>query len=256
MMEEQKHKLLDNTYHDHDREYETDESVNGVESSFLSPESIRRLRNKKIVRTASHVAIGLVFATVFYLLGLYLPIVPVPNRPHLFNPYRTAHCGNSSEEAFRNGCVIDLIPGAWVHPSCYDQELEKEFLEAGDWKWYADPEGKNELSQEFMRRTPPSPVYVSLAYHDAHCAFTWRKLHRAATRGTPIDSHIGSYVHTKHCSGALSKSRYAPRYPEYVAPARFYEIFTHCDLLENLKGEKLHAGHGHEEHNGTYGGGY
>lgn len=242
-MDEQKRKLVDNDYHDHDSiDYETDDTLKAIEPAFSSKAAINRLRAKRLGRIALFILTGLLFAAAFYLLGLYFPAVPVSNRSYLFNTARTAHCGNTTAEAKANGCVIDLISGAWVHPACYDQELEKEFLEYGDWKWYADPKGETELSEEFMRTTPPDPVWVSLAYHDAHCAFTWRKLHRAAMRGTPIDSQIGSYVHTNHCSGALSKARFMdpsmfPKGidPSWKAPSGFYEIFTHCDLVENCE---------------------
>ncbi|KAE9364267.1 hypothetical protein N431DRAFT_298805, partial [Stipitochalara longipes BDJ] len=113
-------------------------------------------------------------------------------------------CGNSTEEAQRNGCILDFMSEAWVHPDCYDEELEAEFLGLSDWHWYADQEGEQELTKEFIRRTGgPDPMWVSNQYHEQHCKYTWMKLHRAVIRHKPIDNHIGRYEHTLHCSDAL-----------------------------------------------------
>lgn len=231
-MEEQKHKLLDNDYQN--LGYETDDSVSGVGATGLSQASGDQLRIKRLGRTILCVITGVLFAAIFYLLGNYTSVTG--SDPYLAKAFGSGHCGNTSEEATKNGCIVDLIPGAWVHPDCYDKDLEREFLEYGDWHWYADPKGKEEVSEEYMRRTGgPNPVYVSLAYHDTHCAFTWRKLHRAVLRGTPIDSHIGEYEHTEHCSGALAISRDAEKFPEWKAPARFFNLFTSCELPQKCK---------------------
>lgn len=242
-MDEQKQNLLHASYRDIE-DYETDDTLSNAESgtspSYLSrnPKLRRLQRLINPWRTTLLVVSSLVLALTFYLVGRLAPS-PFGSGQGF---HKTGHCGNSSAEALANGCILDLIPGAWVHPQCYDAELEAEFLsyapenEGGKWHWYRDPEGKSELSEDEMRATGgPNPVYVSLAYHDAHCAFTWRKLHRAVVMGRAIDSHIGSYVHTKHCSGRLSKARSDPTFPQWVAPARFYNIFTHCDLPANCE---------------------
>lgn len=230
-MEEQKYELLEN--HDYSLDHEAEDSLGGVKGTYFSPTNSDKLRRRKQWRTILHVVIGLVFAAVFYLLGLYTPAMG--SDPYLSKPFGSGHCGNSSEEAINNGCVIDFIPGGWVHPDCYDEELERDFLEYAGRHWYTDPEGKQELSEDFMRQTGgPNPVYVSMKYHDAHCAYTWKKLHRAILRGKPIDSQIGEYPHTKHCSKALSIARDAEKFP-WKAPARFFTIFTSCELPQKCK---------------------
>jgi hypothetical protein len=139
------------------------------------------------------------------------------------------NCGNTTEEARNNGCILDFIPGAWVHPECYDAELEDEFLKQDDWHWYADAEGQYELSKEYIRETGgPNPIYVSMKYHRQHCAYTWKKLHRALIRQAPIDDHIGGYKHTVHCSKALVL-------PDLDGPSKFFQIFTSCRLPQDCK---------------------
>ncbi|KAH8805505.1 hypothetical protein F5884DRAFT_448130 [Xylogone sp. PMI_703] len=86
-----------------------------------------------------------ILATIFYAVGLRThPRSTISQRER-------KSCGNTTEQARVNGCILDFIPGAWVHPDCYDEELEKEFLGIADWHWYSDTNGQHELSQDFIR---------------------------------------------------------------------------------------------------------
>ncbi|PMD34178.1 hypothetical protein L207DRAFT_468400 [Hyaloscypha variabilis F] len=138
-------------------------------------------------------------------------------------------CGNTSEEAHANGCVLDFIPGAWVHPACYDAELEKEFLDLKPWQWFADKEAKQELTLDYIRETGgPNPIFVSMEYHRQHCAFTWKKLHRAVIRQTPIDTHIGQLKHTIHCADKLAG-------PDPPWKSKFFHISTSCRMPQDFE---------------------
>jgi hypothetical protein len=140
-----------------------------------------------------------------------------------------SHCGNSTGEARAKGCVLDFIAGAWVHPACHDSELEDEFLSLTEWHWSSDAAGNNELDFLFIKETGgPSTIYVSPEYHRQHCAYTWRKLHRAVILHKPIDTHIGGYSHTRHCSQKLAE-------PDVPAPSKFFKIFTKCMMPEDCK---------------------
>ena len=111
-----------------------------------------------------------------------------------------------------------------MHPDCYDDELENEFLQLDDWHWYSDMDGQHELSKDYIRQTGgPNPIHVSMKYLDLHCAYTWRKLHRAVIRQALIDDNIGIYSHTEHCSGALATSKLKDT---VKAPPRFFHLFT------------------------------
>jgi hypothetical protein len=143
------------------------------------------------------------------------------------------HCGNTSAEARANDCILDFIPGAWVPRACYDAELEKEFLGLQNWQWYADKESQHELSLESIRETGgPNPLFVSMEYHRQHCGYTWRKLHRAVIRDVPIDTHIGGYRHTVHCSDALAS-------PDLPMRSKFFEIFASCKMPQDCKSYKV-----------------
>lgn len=139
------------------------------------------------------------------------------------------YCGNTSEEARTNGCVLDLIAGAWVPRACYDAELESQFLNLQPWRWFADYRGKRELTLAHIRKTGgPKAIWVSPEYHRQHCAFTWKKLHRAIIRQTPIDTHIGALSHTMHCSDRLTK-------PDSKWKSGFYHISTSCRMPYDCK---------------------
>lgn len=133
-------------------------------------------------------------------------------------------CGEPGKEARQSGCLYDFISGAWVHPECHDTELEEEFLALQDWEWFEDDAKVRQVPVEEMRRTGgPNPVYVSIKYHDTHCAYTWKKLHRAILGKRKIDSQIGSIHHTMHCSDTIFRNR-----SEDQAISRFGHKSTFC----------------------------
>ncbi|KAH7336731.1 hypothetical protein BKA65DRAFT_403161 [Rhexocercosporidium sp. MPI-PUGE-AT-0058] len=146
--------------------------------------------------------------------------------------FKAGNCGKTMEEARDKGCVMDLISGSWVPLECYDEQLEKQFLGEADWQWFSDQDGQHELSEEFIRETGgPNPYFVTKEYHNLHCAYTWMKLHKAVLLNGPIDSHIGNYKHTNHCSRSMIPIDEV----EKKAPSAFYHIFAKCDLPQNSK---------------------
>ncbi|KAH8598647.1 hypothetical protein B0O99DRAFT_615592 [Bisporella sp. PMI_857] len=141
-------------------------------------------------------------------------------------PLQWKHCGNTSEEAVSNNCILDFIAGAWVPRECYDAELEEEFLKLRDWHWYADEAGRHEISKDIIKQNGGSnPIFVSIEYHWVHCAYTWKKLHRSRIRHTPIDTHISKYEHTVHCADGLANH---DNITDNRPIARFYQHFESC----------------------------
>ncbi|KAI0188740.1 hypothetical protein EV127DRAFT_115780 [Xylaria flabelliformis] len=189
-------------------------------------------------------AIGMLsLITVSYTAGLFTStpwarrVVSLPPSSH---PYPTptyplrllnsTDCGRSIEEAQLNGCLLDLVTGAWMKPECYNEELEKAFLAVSDWHWYLDKDGTQEITLETYKATGGSnPVYVTVDYHSQHCAFAWQKLHHAFSRNSPIDSKVANKGHTSHCSRTMvnppTKQRYVP----------FYHLFAACDYHQNFQ---------------------
>lgn len=154
-----------------------------------------------------YIAIGISIGMASTVVVMVL-FSPPPARPL---PDRMTICGNSTVEARANGCVFDLLNYAWLPVACVDSEVTAEYrewissLERG--VLFKDPEGQfpiedeEELSERMELKT-----YISADAHAAHCAFSFRKLHRAYHNRTPLDITTAGLWHTKHCSSMLMKS--------------------------------------------------
>jgi hypothetical protein len=140
------------------------------------------------------------------------------------------NCGSSSAEARRRGCIMDVISRTWHVPQCYDAELAEEFINLKDWHWYTDTSGKTELSRaEVERGDGPDPFYVTREYHLLHCQFVFRKLQRAIQYNTPVDSYMGNYNHTKHCSLELWDHWKTPE-ERQITDSPFILIYPTCPV--------------------------
>lgn len=164
--------------------------------------------------------------------GLSHPKFQIPTTNLRPGKISTKQCGKTpsegtASEAKALGCVYDIISGSWVFPECHDRELEDEFLAVQPpWHWWSDKEKEQEISVEEIRATGglnPTGYFVTPEYHDHHCAFTWRKFHRAIQGTKMIDEHIGGMRHTNHCSSTMYRDR-----SEEPDVAHFDLIFSGC----------------------------
>ena len=117
-------------------------------------------------------------------------------------------CGSTRAEAVSNGCQFDMMSFCWLHPDCFDAELTESFLTSQAWSWYSDRDpttgiAANEIPRDVAESANYDRLYVSWQYHLVHCVFMWKKLHRAISSTSPIDSYIGNLHHTNHCSDNL-----------------------------------------------------
>jgi hypothetical protein len=93
----------------------------------------------------------------------------------------------------------------WLPEDCYDAELTEDFFSAREWEWFRDANGTVPIPYEEAVAGVYDRLFVPWEYHKLHCAYMWKKLHRAVRSGGPMDSYIGNYTHTKHYSHALLK---------------------------------------------------
>ena len=112
-------------------------------------------------------------------------------------------CGKTSEEARRNGCIFDTISFSWLVPECYDHELVEEFDKKIHTPFFKDTAGTMQATMDEVR-TGDNSYYVPWEHHLWHCGFLWRKMHKSIMAGTPVDSYIGNYTHTEHCSAIMA----------------------------------------------------
>ena len=127
------------------------------------------------------------------------------------HPHSHSHdlnCGNSSAEAIAKGCTFNLMTFAWLPEACWEHEMTNKWLERtqGEFQWYADPNGLDELPQEPHAIGLRDKVYASPNWHESHCAFSWRKFHKALVYGGLIDGLISKWVHTMHCTRVLLRN--------------------------------------------------
>lgn len=119
-------------------------------------------------------------------------------------------CGNSRTDALANHCVFDLMSFTWAPSACYDGALAEEFLLLQNWTWYHDFKATQPADSELVRRGRYPDLYVTWEYHKQHCAYMWRKLHRAMMTGAPVDGYVGNWNHTRHCLGQLDRKGLEP----------------------------------------------
>ncbi|KAG0646676.1 hypothetical protein D0Z07_7405 [Hyphodiscus hymeniophilus] len=163
-MSDPSNKLLDG-YRDSFENATDNSSDAGLETDFEKGGLQRQTStHAKIQKWLLYTVTAFILGSLFYTMGLYTRVAisraPMPES-------RTfGSCGNDTISALQNGCILDLMSEAWVHPDCYDQELETEFLSLSDWHWYADQAGDHELTIEEIRATGgPDPIRELYSIH-------------------------------------------------------------------------------------------
>lgn len=115
-------------------------------------------------------------------------------------------CGNSAEEARAAGCHFEVLSWAWQADECHDIELENQFKQLDDWRFFRDKEGTIEIPpSEYGQdeRRHDLIIWGSRNWHIVHCLYMWRKMHRAPQLGLRWDEYMKDFAHTMHCNGVL-----------------------------------------------------
>ena len=81
-------------------------------------------------------------------------------------------------------------------------KLKGDF-EARGLSFYRDENLTKEVPMAEVRRGEAEGFFVTPAYHVAHCAHLFQKLHRATKRGKKVDGLITALHHTDHCVNML-----------------------------------------------------
>ena len=112
-------------------------------------------------------------------------------------------CGNSSEEAIANGCIMEPMIYGWVPPQCYFEELSSQYSPFIDREWYTDDTFTVRISPEEIWTGKHAHIYAHW-YHGQHCLFLWRKLALAVQKRSPfLDTKALSVEHADHCSSQI-----------------------------------------------------
>ncbi|RAO72375.1 uncharacterized protein BHQ10_008387 [Talaromyces amestolkiae] len=128
---------------------------------------------------------ALALAIIYFSLRRHLPSSGYDT--HQINrPLRG--CGTTPGEARAAGCIFDMLTVAWTPSECVDPDLTREFLELEDWKYYKDKEGTEQVALAELT------------------AGDWDGIHYATMGGPPVDTLLGSKVHTTHCQEMIMKN--------------------------------------------------
>ena len=200
------------------------------------------------ILTLSAVAI-LVLSIVQTILAVRKPteVVAVDGRiPGLeyTSDGRLLTCGDTLEEAERNGCKFDIMTFAWTPPACYDEEMAQGALDdyselapykaTGTWPWW-----RFENHTEPLAQTPDDiqkfdPIFTNNHYHRAHCLYLWRIMHRAGTKklngggeGVYVYEKAVGWEHVIHCNKLLNDME---RPVDYLAMA--VKVVGHCVRID------------------------
>lgn len=156
---------------------------------------------------------GLLTLLLLFALSPWSPYQQIPR--DLVSRSRNP-CGTSPSEARRLGCQFDPMEYSWLPPPCYDAELTEDYLrmlERRTLNFYAKPNNdslSNIVPLSEILAGDHHTVYMNWYQHRQHCAYMFRKLHRAIIAGRPIDGYIWEYKHTHHCLVILSDTSMAP----------------------------------------------
>ena len=110
-------------------------------------------------------------------------------------------CGLSPESARQAGCKWSAMTFAWYPVACYDEELDREFMDLQDWHWYSteDLKQEDELPRDAVLRGDIRRAFMSMHYHKVHCMYSVRKLYRSLMGKALCDNYILRLGHLEHC---------------------------------------------------------
>ena len=122
----------------------------------------------------------------------------------------TYRCGSFPSEAKSLGCVFDIMNYGWTASECYYEDLAKEALSHGPWRWFLDPAGTVEIPQDPQVLGRAVEIWTELGYHIEHCKYTQRLMQRAEEDDkVSVPQELAQRNHTKHCNGLVEEPQTA-----------------------------------------------
>lgn len=133
-------------------------------------------------------------------------------------------CGLSSDSARDAGCRWSAMTFAWYPAACYDEELDREFMELQDWKWYSTDELREEdqLPRDIVLRGDVRKAYMSMEYHKLHCMYSVRKLYRSLMGAVLCDNYILRLGHLEHCERFMLRNDHPAVKGEFSFLPRYF----------------------------------
>lgn len=110
-------------------------------------------------------------------------------------------CGTTPAEARSKGCVFETMGFSWLPRECSNPTIEAEFLEfeRTTLRYWRDQNYTEEVPLDEVQRGDGPIFFVHQDYHRAHCAFLFKKMHKAIGTGQKVDGLVSPFHHTSHC---------------------------------------------------------
>jgi hypothetical protein len=166
--------------------------------------------------------VGLLFANSLrtYILSAVVVCLALWGLTNISQPFQLSEatlsethtacwCGASDAEAVAMGCRYDHLAVDWLPDSCIDDELVKEFDQAGpglngSWPYFVFDSGNSMLSIELADvdslALNGKDYWTTREWHVAHCLFTWRKQFRMRYNSQAMEPWNTHESHIIHCT--------------------------------------------------------
>jgi hypothetical protein len=194
------------------------------DSNNKNPIFIKTSSNNGFLRAACYILLGMVisFLTLTastrlqtkYLepVSLDLGLLP-PLEPNAHAEENGYWCGQSPQEARSKGCQFDIVLYSWVPPLCYDDQIQKAYMEQRESEWYLEKDiGQgSKMAPEIVAKGEVQELWLPWEYHRYHCQFIFKMMTRILRNSSMgIPGRLLQYYHTDHCINALLGTEKTP----------------------------------------------
>ncbi|TAQ88649.1 hypothetical protein B7494_g3026 [Chlorociboria aeruginascens] len=180
--------------------------ANDASSPRDSQEEPERIIHKPMIYSCSSMKNTILSLSAAIIILLIIPLLWLSSKKH--SELGWVPCGDSPEEARRNGCHYEPMQRSWIPDACYFPEPSNEYHPFDDRQWYVDKKltiKMNNTNGLQKLRDGEEIVGYTATFHDEHCLYCWRKLAIAVERRLPmIDSKSASFHHSTHCAQLIS----------------------------------------------------
>ncbi|EXJ67374.1 uncharacterized protein A1O5_09387 [Cladophialophora psammophila CBS 110553] len=166
--------------------------------------------------------LGIILAILAFVSVCLRLIVAESPRPPRHPPFLTL-CGSTRAEALSHNCTFDVLSFAWMPPACHDPELCEEFCSVS-------------VSRTEVEEGKVEKVYTPREYEELQCVFSWRKVHRAVSKGAPVDGFSGDKGYSEYCGALLVERVGRPNEDSVHADNTAHQAFStelkfpHCGV--------------------------
>lgn len=183
-----------------------DRDLAATRVATLSP-GLRIIKNPRIVALIGIPFVTLLLTVVFGGVILSRTWKPLLSQITISTHIPPDYCGDTPAKAKAAGCLFESNNFAWLHPLCFDADMEEDWRH-GPWAsdlvfWKEHDEnwnGVGRIANEDAFSGEIETVWVNTLQHRRHCLQFWKKYVVFANRRLPMDSWTAERHHVDHCA--------------------------------------------------------